>query len=150
MYNKVTLIGHFTRDVELRHTPNGSAVGKVGIATNHVYKRQDGSKSEETCFVDVDLWGRTAEIASQYLHKGSKVLIEGRLKFETWSDQYGNKRSKHSVVAENLVMLDSKRESQAGNEWNQSNSYGGRNLGTPLTKEPEQVPEISIDDDMPF
>ncbi|WP_104695288.1 single-stranded DNA-binding protein [Helicobacter salomonis] len=151
MYNRVTLVGHLTRDVELRHMPSGSAVGKVGIATNHVFKRQDGTKGEETCFVDIDLWGRTAEIASQYLHKGSKVLIEGRLRLETWNDQHGNKKSKHSVVAENLVMLDSKRDAQSGGGWDQAAPYQAKSLSNPAPrKEPQSVPEIDINDEMPF
>ncbi|WP_121022753.1 single-stranded DNA-binding protein [Helicobacter vulpis] len=151
MYNKITLVGHFTRDVELRHLSSGSVLGKTGIATNHIYKRQDGTKAEETCFVDIDLWGRTAEIASQYLHKGSKVLVEGRLKLESWNDQYGNKRNKHSVVVENLVMLDSKRDS-GGGAFDQSPSYQPKSLSNPAPpkREPEKVPEIDVNDDMPF
>ncbi|WP_120945691.1 MULTISPECIES: single-stranded DNA-binding protein [Helicobacter] len=148
MFNKITLVGHFTRDVELRHLASGSVVGKGGIATNHVYKRQDGTKGEDTCFIDVEFWGRTAEIASQYLHKGSKVLVEGRLRFESWNDQYGNKRSKHSVVVENLVMLDSKRDN-AGGAFEQATPYKSKSLSNPV-KEPEKVPEIDVNDDMPF
>lgn len=152
MYNKITLVGYFTRDVELRHSANGASIGKVGIATNHVYKRQDGSKAEETCFVDVDLFGRTAEIASQYLHKGSKVLIEGRLRLDSWSDQHGNKRSKHVVVADSLVMLDSKRDSQGAQAFVQEQGYQGDLSPKSLRKEsvPERVPEIDVNDDLPF
>ncbi|TSA85600.1 single-stranded DNA-binding protein [Helicobacter mehlei] len=150
MFNKITLVGHLTRDVELRHTPGGMSVGKIGIATNHVYKRQDGSKAEETCFIDVDLFGRTAEVAGQYLNKGSKVLIEGRLRLDSWNDQQGNKRSKHVVVAENLVMLDSKKES--------GGQMGAHNQSYPSTSQktyskgsvPEKVPEIDVNDDLPF
>ncbi|CAM2897930.1 single-stranded DNA-binding protein [Helicobacter felis] len=149
MYNKVTLVGHFTRDVELRHLPSGSPLGKTGIASNHVFKRQDGSRGEETCFIDLELWGRTAEIASQYLHRGSKVLIEGRLKFETWSDQQGNKKSKHAIVVENLVMLDSKRESQGGGAWEQKPPLTN-NYNSAPKRETEPIPEINISDDMPF
>ncbi|BDQ29232.1 single-stranded DNA-binding protein [Helicobacter ailurogastricus] len=153
MYNKITLVGHFTKDVEVRHLPSGSVVGSGGIATNHTYKKQDGSKEQETCFVDVTFFGRTAEIAQQYLHKGSKVLIEGRLKFESWTDSMGNKRSKHVVVAENLVMLDSKAQSapqdytQASQGYTQSYPQTSK---TPAPKREEKIPEINVDDDMPF
>ncbi|WP_104640352.1 single-stranded DNA-binding protein [Helicobacter bizzozeronii] len=150
MFNKITLVGHLTRDVDLRHTPGGASIGKTGIATNHVYRRQDGAKGEETCFVDVDLFGRTAEVANQYLNKGSKVLIEGRLRLDSWNDQHGNKRSKHVVVAENLVMLDSKKES--------GGQVGAHNQSYPSTPQksypkesvPEKVPEIDVNDDLPF
>ncbi|WP_163499950.1 single-stranded DNA-binding protein [Helicobacter suis] len=151
MYNKIVLIGHFTRDVEIRHLPNGGVVGKVGIATNHVYKRQDGSKVEETCFIDVDLFGRTAEVANQYLHKGSKVLIEGRLKLENWSDQYGNKRSKHSVSAESLVMLDSKSAAQPNTEYRQQRDEAySKPVPSSKPRQEEKIPEINVDDDLPF
>ncbi len=73
MYNKVILVGNLTRDVELRYLPSGSALAKIGIATNRRFKKQDGSQGEEVCFVDVNLFGRTAEIANQYLKKGSKI-----------------------------------------------------------------------------
>ncbi|BCZ16760.1 single-stranded DNA-binding protein [Helicobacter sp. NHP19-003] len=140
MYNKITLVGHFTKDVEVRHLSSGLVVGKGGIATNHVFKKQDGSKGEETCFVDIDLFGRTAEIAQQYLHKGSKVLIEGRLKFESWTDNAGNKRSRHVVVVENLVMLESKPQNNQVPQGHQSQAH----------KREEKIPEINVDDDMPF
>ncbi|BCZ18400.1 single-stranded DNA-binding protein [Helicobacter sp. NHP19-012] len=161
MYNKITLVGHFTRDVEVRHLSSGSVVGSGGIATNHTYKKQDGSKEQETCFVDLTFFGRTAEIAQQYLHKGSKVLIEGRLKFESWTDNAGNKRSKHVVVVENLVMLDSKAQSEGYMQIPQGYAQtpqGGfapqNNFATQgyqqAPKREEKIPEINVDDDMPF
>ncbi len=121
MFNKIIIVGNFTRDIELRYLPTGSAMAVVGIASNRRFNKQDGTKGDETCFVDVKLFGRTAEIANQYLHKGSKVLIEGRLVYETWTDQSGQKRSKHSVVAESMQMLDSK--SQDSNNNYGANSY---------------------------
>ncbi|WP_053828792.1 single-stranded DNA-binding protein [Helicobacter heilmannii] len=160
MYNKITLVGHFTRDIEVRHLPSGSVVGSGGIATNHTYKKQDGSKEQETCFVDITLFGRTAEIAQQYLHKGSKVLIEGRLKYESWTDNAGNKRNKHVVVVENLVMLDSKSQNGTPQDYSQGYNQGGyapqNNVPqgyqhqNQANKREEKIPEINVDDDMPF
>ena len=105
MFNKVILVGNLTRDVELRYLPSQSAFAKIGLATNRRYKKQDGSQGEEVCFVDVNLFGRSAEIANQYLKKGSQILVEGRLVLESWIDQNGQKHSKHSITAESMQML---------------------------------------------
>lgn len=108
MFNKVVMVGNLTRDVELRYLPSGMAVATIGLASNRRYKKQDGSMADDPCFVDVKLFGRTAEVANQYLRKGSKVLIEGRLTYETWTDQMGAKKSRHTITAESMSMLDSK------------------------------------------
>lgn len=105
MFNKVILVGNLTRDIELRYLPNGSALAKLGLATNRRYKKQDGTQAEETCFIDVNLFGRTAEVANQYLKRGSQVLIEGRLVLESWMDSNGQKKSRHSITAESMQML---------------------------------------------
>ncbi|MCI5968897.1 single-stranded DNA-binding protein [Helicobacter sp.] len=110
MFNKVVLVGNLTRDVELRYLPNGSALAKLGLATNRRYRKQDGSQGEEVCFVDVNLFGRTAEVANQYLRRGSQVLIEGRLVLESWTDNNGQKRNKHSITAESMQMLGGRAE----------------------------------------
>jgi single-strand DNA-binding protein len=112
--NRVFLIGNLTRDSELRFTPKGTAVAQLGLAINRVFTDDQGVKKEETTFVDVTLWGRTAEVAQQYLRKGSPVFIEGRLQLDTWDDkQTGQKRSKLRVVAENMHLLGSKENSAA-------------------------------------
>src|SRR6516225_8495755 len=99
--NRVLLIGNLTRDPELRHTPKGTAVAELGLAINRAWTDEQNVKREETTFVDITLWGRTAEIAQQYLHKGSPVFIEGRLQLDSWDDkQTGQKRSKLRIVAE--------------------------------------------------
>ena len=103
-YNRVVLVGNLTRDPELRYISSGTAVSEVGLAVNDRVKR-DGQWVEETTFVDVTLWARTAEIANEYLSKGSSVLIEGRLKLDSWENNEGQKRSKLRVVGERLVML---------------------------------------------
>lgn len=105
-YNKTILVGNLTRDVELRHISSGTAITEIGLAINDKVKKVD-QWIDETTFVDVVLWGRTAEVAAEYLKKGSTVLIEGRLKLESW-EKDGQKRSKLKVVGEKMQMLDSK------------------------------------------
>lgn len=115
MYNKVVLVGNLTRDVEIRYSQSGSAVGNVGIATSRKWKSQTGEQKDEVMFIDLTFFGRTAEIANQYLRKGSKVLVDGRLQFQQWTAQDGSKRSKHSITVDNLQMLDSKADSMNQN-----------------------------------
>jgi len=103
-YNKVILIGNFTRDIELKYTQGGTAVTEVGLAVNDKRKDGQGNWVEETTFVDITLWGRTAEVASEYLGKGSLVMIDGRLKLDQW-EKDGQKRSKLRVVCEKMQML---------------------------------------------
>ena len=131
MYNKVVLVGNLTRDVEIRYSQSGSAIGNVGIATSRKWKSQTGEQKDEVMFIDLTFFGRTAEIANQYLRKGSKVLVDGRLQFQQWTAQDGSKRSKHAITVENLQMLDSKADSQNPNNNNgygeqaSQNNYGG-------------------------
>ena len=106
MYNKVILIGNLTRDIELRYTPSGTAVAKFGLATNRVYTDPvTKEKKQEVMFIDITVFGRAAETANQYLRKGSQVLVEGRLSLNQWTDQTGQKRSKHEIIAENVKFL---------------------------------------------
>lgn len=102
-FNRVILVGNLTRDPELRYIPSGSAVSEIGLAVNDRVKKGD-QWVDETTFVDVTLWARTAEVANEYLSKGSSVLIEGRLKLDTW-EKDGQKRSKLRVIAEKMQML---------------------------------------------
>jgi single-strand DNA-binding protein len=104
-FNRVILVGNLTRDPELRYIPSGMAVTEVGLAVNDRRKNANGEWVEETTFVDVTLWGRQAEVASEYLSKGSPVLIEGRLKLDSWETNDGQKRSKLRVVGERMQML---------------------------------------------
>ncbi len=105
-FNRVILVGNLTRDVDVRFTKTGTPVTDLGLAVNDRVKRND-EWVDETTFVDVTLWGRTAEIAGEYLTKGSPVLIEGRLKLDTW-EQDGQKRHKLHVVGERMQMLGGK------------------------------------------
>ncbi|WP_366918874.1 single-stranded DNA-binding protein [uncultured Gimesia sp.] len=121
-FNKVILVGNLTRDPQVRYTPGGSAVAEVGLAVNRSwFDKNSNSRKEETTFVDVTLWGRTAEVASEYLTKGRSVLIEGRLQLDQWDDkESGQKRSKLKVVGENMTMLGGKGESGGGGGGGQS------------------------------
>lgn len=107
-FNKVIIMGNLTRDVDLKYLQSGIAVGDVGLAINDVYKDKDGNKVEDVTFVDVTFWGRQAEIAAEYAKKGSQILIEGRLKLDSWEAEDGSKRSKLKVVAERLQLTGSK------------------------------------------
>jgi single-strand DNA-binding protein len=104
-YNRVVLLGNLTRDPELRYLPSGMAVVDAGLAVNDRRKTPDGQWVDETTFVDVTFFGRTAEVVGEYLTKGSQVLIEGRLKLDTWETSDGQKRSKLKVIAERMQML---------------------------------------------
>jgi len=131
MFNKLILVGHLTRDIELRYSQSGTAIAKTAIATSRKFT-SNGEKKEEVCFVDVTFFGRSGEIANQYLRKGSKILVEGRLNFEQWVDQNGQKRSKHSVIAETMQMLDSKEDGQSGGSYNNAPAQGqGQNNQQP-------------------
>jgi len=146
MYNKVLLVGHLTRDIELRYSQSGSAIANTGIATSHKWKSQNGEQKEEVMFVDLTFFGRSGEIANQYLRKGSKILVDGRLKLDQWTTQDGSKRSKHSIIVETMKMLDSKNNNQNSPnnpQQNQAQSHALNNA--------PQVPEIDIDqDEIPF
>jgi single-strand DNA-binding protein len=107
-FNKVILVGNLTRDPELRYTPKGMAITKIGLAVNRVWTNESGEKKEEVTFVDVDIFGRTAENVAQYMRKGRPILVEGRLRLDQWDDkQTGQKRSKLGVVAETVQFLGS-------------------------------------------
>jgi single-strand DNA-binding protein len=107
-FNKVILIGNLTRDPELRYTPKGTAIAKLGLAINRTWRDEAGATKEEVTFVDVDAFGRQAEVIGQYLKKGKPIMVEGRLRLDTWEDKQTNqKRSKLGVVLESFQFLDS-------------------------------------------
>ncbi|MFA7084971.1 MAG: single-stranded DNA-binding protein [Arcobacteraceae bacterium] len=142
MYNKVVMVGNLTRDIELRYLPSGSAVAKSAIATSYKYKSASGEQKDEVCFLDFTIFGKTGEVANQYLKKGSKVLLEGRLIFEKWTAQDGSERSRHSLRVDEMKMLDSKDKSD-----NQSQNY---NQEPPVVYE-NKIPEIEVDEsEIPF
>ena len=111
-YNRIVMVGNLTRDPELKQLQSGQSVCRLGLATNRQFKnRQTGMQVQEVCYVDVDVWGAQADSCQQYLSKGRPVLIEGRLKFDSWQDPQGATRSKHSITADRVVFL-----SNAGND----------------------------------
>src|SRR3982751_1179002 len=114
-FNKVILVGNLTRDPELRYTPKGMAIAKIGLAVNRVWRNEAGETKEEVTFVDVDVFGRTAENVGQYMRKGSPIMIEGRLRLDTGDDKTTQqKRSKLGVVAETVQFLSAGRPSEGG------------------------------------
>jgi single-strand DNA-binding protein len=172
MYNKVIMIGNLTRDIELKYIPSGAAIAKSAIATSHKYKTQSGEQKEEVCFLDFDVFGKSAEVLNQYVRKGSKVMLEGRLILNRWTAQDGSNRSNHTLRVESFKFLDSKADSQ--NMQNQNNNYNSQQnnynqapqqsynqapqynqpnisaQNTPIQQE-QKVPEIDIDnDEIPF
>lgn len=172
MFNKTIMLGNLTRDIELKYLPSGTAIANSALAINRKFKNKMGESQDETCFIDISIFGRTAEVANQYLKRGSKILIEGRLKLDQWSDQNGQKRSRHSIVVESMQMLDSKQDSanlnNGGNDY-QAQSYNNKpsydqnsnyDSGAKPAKpsyqpkvEPQQMalPEIDVDEDeIPF
>ena len=107
-FNKVILVGNLTRDPELRYTPSGKAIAKIGMAVSRAWTTETGEKKEDVTFVDVDSFGRQAEVIAQYFKKGRPILVEGRLKLDQWDDkQTGQKRSKLGIVLESFSFLDS-------------------------------------------
>ncbi len=103
--NKVFLIGNLTRDPELRYTPSGTAVADLRVAINRRFNTQDGQSREETCFVDITMWARQAEVAAKYLKKGNSVFIEGRLHLDEWENSNGERRTKLRVIAERFQFI---------------------------------------------
>jgi len=136
MYNKVLLIGNLGRDPEVRHTNSGQPVANLRVATSRRYKDREGNWSEQTEWHDVVCFGRTAETAGQYLHKGSRVFVEGRLQTRSWDDREGKKQYRTEVVAEALKFMDSKGgDSSGGGGGGRADDAGG---------------DFPGDDDIPF
>jgi single-strand DNA-binding protein len=167
MYNKIILAGNLTRDIEVRYTQSGAAIGNTAIATTRKFKSQTGEQKEEVLFVDITFFGRTAEVANQYLRKGSKILVDGRLKLDQWTAQDGSKRSKHSVTVESMTMLGSKGDNEGGG-YNQAQAPVGDTYAQPSQpaassydapaqpaaaqqSQATNIPEIDInEDEIPF
>lgn len=158
--NKIMLIGNVTRDPELKYTPKGSAVADLGLAVNRTYTNQNNEKVEETTFVDVELWGRLAEIAGEYAKKGRSIFIEGRLRMDSWEDKTsGQKRSRLKVVGEGLQLLGGNRPGGSGG----GGEYDGGDERPPQKSYAKPTPQKSVapykpapppleadDDDIPF
>lgn len=114
-FNKVILLGNLTRDPELRYTPKGQAVARLGLAVNRTYKTDTGETKEEVTFIDIDAWGKQAELIGQYLRKGSPIFVEGRLRLDQWDDKNtGQKNSKLKVVMEGFQFVGGPRSGEGG------------------------------------
>ncbi|MGB8468392.1 MAG: single-stranded DNA-binding protein [Candidatus Babeliales bacterium] len=112
-YNRIIMIGNLTRDPDYRQLSSGQGVCRLGLASNRQYRnKQSGSMVQEVCFIDVDVFGPQAESCKQYLQKGRPVLVEGRIKFENWESPEGQKRTKHSIIADRVVFLSNAAESE--------------------------------------
>ncbi|MBQ3388258.1 MAG: single-stranded DNA-binding protein [Thermoguttaceae bacterium] len=154
-YNRVVLVGNTTRDVELRKIPSGTEVCDLGLAVNERRRDAQGNLIEDVTFVDVTLWGRNASVAAEYTRKGSPVLIEGRLKTDTWETD-GQKRSKLKVIADRLVLLSSRNGGGASGAPRQA--YGGASQGYQQPQQPSSYqdapssfePNDIADSDLPF
>lgn len=147
-YNRVVLVGNLTRDVELKYLQSGTAVTDIGLAINDRRKNQAGEWVEETTYVDVTLWGRTAEVASEYLSKGSSTLIEGRLKLDTWESE-GQKRSKLKVVGERMQMLGGRGNREA-RPVEHDESEKSRPAPAMAAEGASPPPAAAPEDDIPF
>ena len=147
--NKVILLGRLVRDMELRYTQGGAAIGSCAIAVTRKYTL-NGEKREETCFIDITFFGKQAEIANQYLAKGSKLAVEGYLKFEQWQDNNGQNRSKHSIAVESMEMLG---DAKQNNQNYQQGGYTNQHQQQVAPKKQQQqkppenydVPDVDID-----
>jgi len=162
-FNRVILLGNLTRDIEIKYLQSGMAVADVGMAVNERRKSQTGEWIEETVFVDVTMWGRTAEVAGEYLSKGSPVLIEGRLKYDTW-EKDGQKRSKLTVTCDRMQMVGSKGGGGGGGGGgrgpSQNYDEGGGDYGEAPSAPPQRssnqrssapaAPPPPTEDEIPF
>lgn len=146
-YNKVILMGNLTRDPELKYLPSGTAVANFGLAMNETYTdRQTGEKREEACFVEVETWGRQAEIVNEYFQKGRPILLEGSLKFDSWEADDGTKRSRLKVRAFRFQFVGGPQEGDGAGAYDQA-SPGSMPSSPEFSG--EQGPSTT-DDDIPF
>ena len=149
-YNRVVLVGNLTRDPEYKQLPSGQSVCRLGLAVNRQFKnRQTGTMVQEVCYIDIDVWGAQAESCNQYLQKGRPVLIEGRLKLDTWEDPSGQNRSKHSVVADRVVFLSSAQDSvEEENSSSQARSTEGSAKHRAATQSNLPEPESELEKEL--
>jgi len=149
-FNKVILAGNLTRDPELRYTPKGTAVAKIGLAVSRTWTGEDGQKKEEVSFIDIEAWGRQGEVIAQYMKKGRPLLVEGRLKLDSWEDKNTKQKvSKLKVVLESFSFLDSKPSDTGGGAPAPSPSRPAATSAAPAV-EPVEGDGPPESDDVPF
>lgn len=148
--NKAFVLGNLTRDPELRQTPNGQSVATFGVATNRMWTDHAGNKQTQTEFHNVVVWGRLAEIASQYLGKGRLVLVEGRITTRSWQDQQGQKKYRTEIVAENMQLGPRPQMSEAPAVNSGQTRFNSPAIESPISqnnnRELENLPEIQLDE----
>ena len=156
-FNRVILMGNLTRDPEMRYVPSGKAVTEIGLAVNYRRRSASGDWIDETTFVDITLWERQAEIACEYLSKGSPALVEGRLKLETWEDKTdGHKRSKLKVIGDKILLLRSRSDGGGGGDGGSSYSRSASQNPPPRARTQNNAPRDDYDygpppgEDVPF
>ena len=148
-FNKVILAGNLTRDPELRYMPNGKAVARIGMALNRTWKSETGETKEEVTFVDVEAFGRQAEVIGQYMKKGRPFLVEGRLKLDQWEDKKTQqKQSKLKVILESFSFIDSNRDGGGGGAPGEAPRSRPAAAGQKPASEGDAPPPE--DDDVPF
>ena len=143
-FNRIILVGNLTRDPQLKYLPSQLQVVEFGLAVNHKFKTRDGQDREEVLFIDCACFGKGAEIINQYCQKGKPLLVEGRLKYDTWDDkQGGGKRSKHSVVVDNFQLMGGPREGGSGGGGGGGRQQGGYDEGggAPAARQPARPPQ---------
>ncbi len=156
-FNKVILMGNLTRDPQLRYLPNNTPVCEFGLAVNRRWRDRDGNQREEVCYVDLSAFGRQAETINQYMSKGRPILIEGRLKFDSWTGQDGQRRSRLSVVVENFQFVGPRGEGGSGGGYGDAGGYRSAAPpaagGPPAASEAPPMPDDAgppSDSDIPF
>lgn len=150
-FNKVILLGNLTRDPETRVTANGNTICKMGMAVSRVYSTRDGERKEETTFVDIDAFGRQAEVITKYMRKGRPLMVEGRLKLDQWETNEGQKRSKLGVVLENFQFIGGRDDNAGGGH---SGGYESKSppqrSGAAGADTGSDSNDDVLDDDVPF
>ncbi|MBN2267416.1 MAG: single-stranded DNA-binding protein [Candidatus Babeliaceae bacterium] len=155
-YNRVIMVGNLTRDPELRQLPSGASVCRLNIASNRQFRDKTGNLTQEVCFIDIDVWGPQADTCKQYLQKGRSILVEGRLKLDSWKDNDGQNRSKHSIVANTVQFLSSATEQGVTSETANSevSAFDEPTVATApkatRKSSTKKVLEPSFDDELPF
>jgi len=151
------IIGNLTKDIDMKYLSTNTPIATGSIATSYKYKTKSGEQKEEVCFLDFTIFGKIAEVANKYLHKGSKIMLDGRLKFEQWTDnQTQLKKSKHILLVNEMKMLDSRSDNQ-NRSYNEENSWQNKNIKTQDTNSSNintipviNVDDIPSDDEIPF
>ncbi len=154
-YNRIIMMGNLTRDPELKQLSSGQSVCRFGLASNRQFKnKQTGTMVQEVCFVDVDIWGSQADVCKQYLVKGRSVLVEGRLKLDSWQDPDGNKRSKHSIVADRVTFLAAgapAEDEMSSDEFTSTkNEEPVKRSASAADKQSASTGEVALKNDAPF